>query len=128
MFTSFLKKYGTKYRRTAFYSPQGNAAERVNRSVLQIVRSYVKDNQKNWDNYISDAAFALRRVVHTAIGSSPYFAAFGIPMVQHAASYGIYRKLGAVKDVDCEVLDTRYKWQDANDKKQDHERVEVSTR
>lgn len=102
-FKTFAERYGTKHVKTAFYSPQANAAERVNRSVLQIIRSYIKDNQKNWDNHVSDAAFALRSVVHSAIGTSPYSALFGIPMIQHAASYELYRKLGALRDSDSEI-------------------------
>uniref|UniRef100_W8AS19 RNA-directed DNA polymerase n=1 Tax=Ceratitis capitata TaxID=7213 RepID=W8AS19_CERCA len=103
IFANFLEKYGTKHIRTAFYSPQGNAAERVNRSVLQILRSYIKDNQKHWDKYISEAAFALRSAVHSSIGCTPYFATFGIPMIQHGASYEIYRKLGAIVSADYSV-------------------------
>ncbi|XP_017482490.1 PREDICTED: uncharacterized protein LOC108371437 [Rhagoletis zephyria] len=68
-----------------------------------MVRSYIKDNQKSWDKHISDAAFALRSVVHSAINCSPYFATFGMPMIQHGASYEIYRKLGTIKDADSQV-------------------------
>ncbi|XP_036345664.1 uncharacterized protein LOC118754899 [Rhagoletis pomonella] len=102
IFSQFLEKYGAQHIRTAFYSPQANAAERVNRSVLQIVRSYIK-GQKNWDKHLSDAAFALRSAVHSAINDTPYHAVFGMPMIQHAASYELYRRLGAVRDADCEV-------------------------
>ncbi|XP_017474596.1 PREDICTED: uncharacterized protein LOC108365147 [Rhagoletis zephyria] len=68
-----------------------------------MVRSYIKNNQRNWDRHITDAAFALRSVVHSAINCSPYFATFGMPMVQHGASYEIYRKLGTIGDADCQV-------------------------
>lgn len=86
IFKSFLSIYGTKQIKTAFYSLQGNAAEGVNRSVLQVLRSFIKEYQRNWDKHISDAAFALGSTIHSAINISPYYAAFG----QHAASYDIY--------------------------------------
>ncbi|XP_037932695.1 uncharacterized protein K02A2.6-like [Teleopsis dalmanni] len=70
-FKSFLQKYGVKHIRTGFYSPQANAAERVNQSVLQIVRSYIQEHQCNWDQYVSEAAFALRSVKHSSIGMEP---------------------------------------------------------
>lgn len=103
MFEAFLEKYGVKHIKTAFYSPQANAAERVNRSVLQILRSYIGSSQRNWDQHLSDAAFALRSVTHSAIGVSPYYAVFGIPMVQHGAAYDVLKKLGSIKDTDCAV-------------------------
>lgn len=103
LFTTFLERYGVNHIRTAFYSPQANAAERVNRSVLQMIRSYLGANQKNWDQHVSDAAFALRSVVHTAIGESPYYVVFGMPMVQHGGTYNILRKLGSIKDSDCVI-------------------------
>ncbi|XP_036346601.1 uncharacterized protein LOC118755905 [Rhagoletis pomonella] len=103
IFSQFLEKYGTQHIRTAFYSPQANAAERVNRSVLQIVRSYIKGNQKNWDKDLSDAAFALRCAVHSVINDTPYHAVVGMPMIQHAASYELYRRLCVIRDADGEV-------------------------
>lgn len=39
---AFLKSYGVFHNLTAIYSPQANASERVNRSVLAAIRSYVK--------------------------------------------------------------------------------------
>ncbi|XP_012161881.1 uncharacterized protein LOC105665430 [Ceratitis capitata] len=39
----------------------------------------------------------------SSIGCTPYFATFGIPMIQHGASYEIYRKLGAIVSADYSV-------------------------
>lgn len=103
LFKEFLQKYGVKHVKTAFYSPQANASERVNRSILQIIRSYVGDNQKGWDLHISDAAFALRSVLHSSIGVSPYYAVFGMHMMQHGGSYEVGRKLCALKDATFSV-------------------------
>lgn len=98
LFGEFLQKYGVRHIKTAFYSPQANASERVNRSILQIIRSYIGDDQKGWDLHLSEAAFALRSGVHSSIGMSPYYAVFGINMIQHARSYEVGRKLCSLKD------------------------------
>lgn len=55
----FLCKYSIQHVKTAFYLPQTSAAERVNRSILHIIRSYTGEDQKTWDIHLSDAAFAL---------------------------------------------------------------------
>lgn len=103
LFQEFLAKYGVRHAKTAFYSPQAHASERVNRSILQIIRSYIGKSQKNWDLHLSDAAFALRSVFHSTIGMSPYYAIFGLPMMQHGSSYDVMRKLSAVKDANFVV-------------------------
>lgn len=43
---SFSKRYETTHIKTAFYLPQTKAAERVYRTVLQIVKSFIKDKTK----------------------------------------------------------------------------------
>lgn len=105
MFKVFLDKYGVKHMRTGFYSPQANASERVNRSVLQMIRSFVGTNQRNWDKCVSDAAFSLRSARHSAIGCEPYYALFGLPMMQHGASYELTRRIAMIKDSDL-VIET----------------------
>ena len=95
-FTNFLNKYAIQHIKTAFYSPQSNCSERVNRSVLQIIRTYIGENQKNWDSCLSDVAFALRSAVHSSIKTTPYYALFGMHMMQHADSYKVARNLGAI--------------------------------
>lgn len=100
LFKDLLDKYGVRHIRTAMYGPQSNAAERVNRSILQMIRSYIGPDQRNWDQTISDIAFALRSTSHSSIGMAPFYSLFGLNMVQHASSYAIYRKLDTVKDAD----------------------------
>ncbi|XP_037930734.1 uncharacterized protein LOC119665579 [Teleopsis dalmanni] len=104
-FNSFLQKYGVKHIRTGLYSPQANAAERVNQSVLQFVHSYIQENQRNWDQYVSEAAFVLRSVKHSSIGMEPYMAVFGSHMIQHGASYEIMRKLSSTQQSEFEILE-----------------------
>lgn len=63
-FNAFLTKLGIKHVYTALYSPQSNAAERANRSLLAAVRAYLKKEQTDWDRYISAISSALRSSLH----------------------------------------------------------------
>jgi len=59
-FLEFLTEYGVKHIRTAVDSPQSNAAERVNQSVLNVIRAYLEDDHRDWDLYLSEIECALR--------------------------------------------------------------------
>jgi len=83
VFKNLLDTYGVCHRRTAVYSPQSNASERVNRVILAAVRSYVKPSQKDWDANLSAINFALRSSFHTAVSFSPYFVVFGQQMMSN---------------------------------------------
>ncbi|XP_059226675.1 uncharacterized protein K02A2.6-like, partial [Stomoxys calcitrans] len=94
LFSNLMSKYGIKHIFTAVYSPQSNSAERLNRSILAGIRSYLKCDQRDWDNHLGDMAVALRSMVHTSIGFSPFYVLFGNQMVTHAKSYDLLRNLG----------------------------------
>lgn len=104
LFNSLLNKYGVKHLETAIHAPQANASERVNRSILAAVRSYIVGDQRDWDRNISAIASSLRCTVHDSTHFSPYFLLFGTQMVQHASAYEILRKLNAVSEPDSVVL------------------------
>jgi len=46
-FQKFLREYKVSHTLTTAYSPQSNASERVNRSVIAAIRSYVRSDQKD---------------------------------------------------------------------------------
>ena len=97
-FQNLLSKYCIKHFKTANYAPQSNASERVNRTLLSAIRSYLKTDQREWDIHLSDIACALRSSVHSATGVSPYFALFGTNMISHGSGYKLAQKLNAVDD------------------------------
>jgi len=103
-FSEFLKEHGVKHIRTAVYSPQSNAAERVNQSVLNAIRAYLEDDHRDWDLYLSEIECALRGAVHQATGVSPYFALFGQNMITNGADYQLARSLNALEDNELYVL------------------------
>lgn len=103
-FRTLLERYGVRHIKTGSHAPQANASERVNRSVLAAIRAYVGEDQSTWDVHLSAIGCALRNAQHATIGHSPYFAAFGQHMVQHAATYAILRELHALGTSDVEVV------------------------
>lgn len=97
-FNSFLTKFGIKHVYTALYSPQANASERVNRSIIASIRAYLKTDQRLWDVNLSFISCALRNAVHQAIKCSPYFATFGFNMVTHGDTYNLLKNLNMLNE------------------------------
>ncbi|GFW74348.1 transposon Ty3-I Gag-Pol polyprotein [Trichonephila clavipes] len=44
--------------------------ERVNRDLLQMIASFVKDHHENWDQFLRDFVYALRTSVHEITGKT----------------------------------------------------------
>lgn len=103
-FKTFLERYGVRHITTATHSPQANASERVNRSILAAIRTYLDSDQQNWDVHISSIASALRSAVHQSIGYSPYFAVFGRRFVQHGSNYELLKQLRSLPTDDLSIL------------------------
>lgn len=79
-FAELVRSFGIKHQRTTICSPQTNASERVNKSILASIRSYLLEDYPYWDKYLSEIEFSLRSSVQTAIGVMPYFVLFGFNM------------------------------------------------
>lgn len=92
-FNAFLTKLGISHVFAALYSPQSNASERVNRSIIAGIRSFLKNDQRLWDENISAISCSLRNSYHKIIKCSPYHALFGIDMITHGSSYQLLLKL-----------------------------------
>lgn len=103
-FKRLLSKYAIRHTFTAVYSPQSNASERVNRTLLAAIRTYVKRDHREWDTHLGEIAGALRNVSHSATGYSPYYLVFGHHPITHASEYELLRKLGSFSDGELEVI------------------------
>lgn len=103
-FTALVKRFGIKHLTSATHAPQANASERVNRSVLAAIRSYIKPDQTDWDQQLAAIASALRTSVHSATKTSPYYAVFGQHMVQHGNTFKLLRTLEGIAEGEMEVL------------------------
>lgn len=92
-FNAFLTSFGIRHIYTALYSPQANASERVNRSIISGIRAYLKEEHNLWDQHLSSISCSLRNSYHQSIKTSPYRAVFGLEMITHGSSYELLRKL-----------------------------------
>ena len=67
---STLEAFGVKKSRTTPYHPQGDGmVERFNRSLLQLLRTYV-ERQEDWEQHLPLALYAYRTATHTSTGVS----------------------------------------------------------
>lgn len=104
IFESFLSGLNIKHVFTPKYSPQSNASERTNRTVLAAVRAYLGQDHTNWDLHLDEIACAMRSAVHSSIGCSPYFAMFGRHMINDGESYTLLRELNCLGESDVEIV------------------------
>jgi hypothetical protein len=70
-------KYNVRLLYNAKYHPQANPTERTNKTIGTMLRSYVKDNQRMWDQNIPQIGFALRTAVNETTGFTPAYLNFG---------------------------------------------------
>lgn len=110
LFTDFLSKYGITHLRSPFYTPQANAAERVNRSVVAAIRAYVKSHSE-WDANLYLINAALRSGYHQSLGTSPYLAVYGQHMISHASDYKVLQKLDKLGGSEMNILPKECKMQ-----------------
>lgn len=86
-FKQLAEAYKVKLLYNASRHPQANPTERLNRTIGPMLRAYVGENHRHWDQAIPKIAFALRTAKSEATGYSPAFLNFG-------------RELFAVQDAD----------------------------
>ncbi|EEZ97618.1 Retrovirus-related Pol polyprotein from transposon gypsy-like Protein [Tribolium castaneum] len=73
---------------TARYHPQANPVERTNRTIGKAIRSYIKENHRDWDINIAKIGYAIRTAVHEVTGHSPVFLNFGRKVPISGQFYG----------------------------------------
>jgi hypothetical protein len=67
-----LQFFGIKKSHTTTYHPQGNGlVERMNRSILNLLRSFVEDSH-DWESILGPILYAYRTATHSSTGFSPY--------------------------------------------------------
>ena len=72
-----LQAFGVKKTRTTAYHPQGDGmVERLNRSLLQLLRTYVT-HEDDWERHLPLVLYAYRTAPHTSTGVSPFELMFG---------------------------------------------------
>ena len=70
-----LQALGTRAALASIYHPQTNSAtERANRTLLQMIRKYIRKNHSSWASYLPLFEFAYNSAVNTTIGMPPFVA------------------------------------------------------
>lgn len=92
-FEDFLKGFGVKHMYTPKYSPQANASERVNRSILSAIRAYIKSDHRKWDEHLAEIRLSLVNTVHTSSGFSPHYLVYGQHMITNGQNYELLKEL-----------------------------------
>ena len=63
---------GVEKSHTTTYHPQGNGlVERMNRSLLNLLRCFVSENN-DWEDSLGPVLYAYRTAIHSSTGFSPY--------------------------------------------------------
>ena len=76
--SSVFRSLGTKIRLSTAYHPQTDGqTERANRTMEEILRSYVHPLADDWHLRLGDAEFAYNSTTQRSTGRSPFFTAYG---------------------------------------------------
>ncbi|GFT94399.1 retrovirus-related Pol polyprotein from transposon 297 [Trichonephila clavipes] len=70
VFEHFSHRLDIKHIKTVSYRLQANLTERVNRTLVQMIASFVEENHDNWDRFLHEFSFLLRTAVDETTG--PY--------------------------------------------------------
>lgn len=84
LFKEFIDKLGIRHGRTCDYHPEANGLdERLNGSLVKIIRNYVESNQQDWDKQLPWAIYLYNTSPHETLGTSPYVALYGVSPRNH---------------------------------------------
>jgi hypothetical protein len=78
---SLCQQLGTQVRMTTAFHPEGDGqTERVNRVLIELLRSMVNETQSDWDDHLSSCEIAYNTSVHSGTQHSPYYLNHGEEM------------------------------------------------
>lgn len=80
-FKKLAATYNIKLRYNAHYHAQANIVERAHSTLKQSLRSYLRDDQRKWEDNLQKVTCALRTSVHESTKCTPYFVNFGREIV-----------------------------------------------
>ncbi|XP_064597860.1 uncharacterized protein LOC135464364 [Liolophura sinensis] len=78
MFAELQRLTGVTKSRATPYHPEGNGqVERLNRTLLSMLKTLPEDHKSNWAAHVNKMIFAYNSTKNDATGFSPYFLLFG---------------------------------------------------
>ena len=78
LFQEVCKLLGIEKTRTSPYRPQSDGmVERWNRTIQQMLKSFINDNRNDWDDHLPYLCMAYRATPHESTGCSPNLMMFG---------------------------------------------------
>ncbi len=73
-----MAKMGSKLSMSSAFHPQTDGqTERMNRILEDMLRNYVDPTQKDWDQHLASAEFAVNNAYHRGMRATPFFLNYG---------------------------------------------------